>query len=41
VNEKVKTILETHTPEPLPEEAQKSLSRIVEQAEKRASERNQ
>jgi trimethylamine--corrinoid protein Co-methyltransferase len=41
VNEKVKTILETHTPEPLPEEAQKALSRIVEQAEKRASERNQ
>jgi len=40
VNEKVKQILETHTPEPLPEEVQKELSRIIERAEKRARERN-
>jgi len=35
VKEKVRSILDTHTPEPLPEEAEKVLAGIVERAEQR------
>ncbi len=37
-SDKVKEILETHTPEPLPEEVKEELSKIIERAERRASE---
>jgi len=37
-NEKVREILETHIPEPLPEEIREELARIIERAERRASE---
>jgi len=38
-NEKVREILETHVPEPLPEEIKGKLAAIIERAEKRASEK--
>jgi len=40
-NERVREILETHVPEPLPKETQKRIAAIIERAEKRASGRTE